>query len=102
MKDECNITDKFADHFVEKNKTNRDSLKHYKNYNIKKELSEEEMKKFINQLKIIYSKLDTLATKNLKLYLHELLSSITKLVNLFHGLLNPNYERSVRSESLKF
>ena len=87
-----NLADDFADHFMGKIETNRESLKDFENFeptmkkmpsfDVLKELSEDEIKKLIGQSQTKSSELDVLPTKVLKGFLNELLPSITRLVNL--------------------
>ena len=87
------LADHFADHFMDKISKIRDSLKGFKQFepqeregslgmNTFKDLTEDEIRKLISEMNTTSSELDILPTKVLKMYLHELLSSITSLVNL--------------------
>lgn len=90
--DENKLADKFADYFMDKIKKIRESLKDHENFkpsfksvpkfNTFRNLSEDEIKKLINQLQTKSCELDILPTKVLKLFLKELLPTITQLVNL--------------------
>ena len=92
VENESTLADKFADYFMEKIQKICDSLKNYENFkpSVKKvnsfetfdNLSENEIRKFINQLQTKSCELDILPTKILKTYRNELLPTITCLVNL--------------------
>jgi hypothetical protein len=92
VEDENTLADKFADHFMDKIKKIRESLKDFENYKplVKdvppfgsfESLSEDEIKMLISQLQTKSCELDILPTKVLKSFLNELLPMITQLVNL--------------------
>lgn len=89
---ENTLADQFADHFMNKIARIRDSLKTYENYKPARknvpsfecfvELTEDEIKKLINELQTKSCEIDVLPTKLLKQFLNELLPTITNLVNL--------------------
>ncbi|CAG2244082.1 unnamed protein product [Mytilus edulis] len=92
VENENELPDKFADFFMNKIKTIRDSLRDFDDYKPLfkdvplftsfKNLSEDEVKTIINKLQCKSCELDILPTKVLKSFLSELLPVITKLVNL--------------------
>ncbi|VDI82656.1 Hypothetical predicted protein [Mytilus galloprovincialis] len=92
VENENELPDKFADFFMNKIKTIRDSLRSFDDYKPLfkdvplftsfKNLSEDEVKTIINKLQCKSCELDILPTKVLKSFLSELLPVITKLVNL--------------------
>ena len=90
--DDTTLAEKFADHFMNKIQNIREFLKEFENhkpchkdtpiFDTFQELNTEDIKKLITQLQTKSCELDVLPTHILKLYLNELLSIITKLVNL--------------------
>ncbi|VDI03665.1 Hypothetical predicted protein [Mytilus galloprovincialis] len=92
VENENELPDKFADFFMNKKKTIRDSLRDFDDYKPLfkdvplftsfKNLSEDEVKTIINKLQCKSCELDILPLKVLKSFLSELLPVITKLVNL--------------------
>ncbi|CAG2214387.1 unnamed protein product [Mytilus edulis] len=92
VENENELPDKFADFFMNKIKTIRDSLRDFDDYKPLfkdvplftsfKNLSEDEVKTIINKLQCKSCELDILPTKVLKSFLSELLPVITKLVKL--------------------
>lgn len=107
------IADSFADHFMNKISKIRESLKTYPNYepsvknveNLPKfdELSEDDVKKIINNMQSKSCELDVLPTVVLKMFLTELLPLITKLVNLSlsQGIFPEKWKQAVVRPLLK-
>lgn len=113
IEDDNTLADKFADYFMNKIKKIRNSLKDHENYkpSVKdinqfrsfEELSQLEIKKLINQLQSKSCELDILPTKVLKLYLDELLPTITQLVNfsLTPGVFPTKWKQAIVRPLLK-
>ena len=107
------LAENFADSFLEKIKTIRDSLKQFPNYEPKMKrvesldhfdkFSEYEVKKLICEMSTKSSELDILPTHLLKSYLQDLLPAVTKLVNLSieQGIFPTKYKQAIIRPLLK-
>lgn len=92
VNDDNTLADEFADHFMAKIDKIRQSLEKFDNFIPKQKdvpcfdnfvkLTESEIKKLISEMQTKSSELDILPTHVLKLFLQELLPTITQLVNL--------------------
>ena len=86
------LAENFADHFLTKISNIRESLKSYKQFepcvrdvpriSQFNELNEDDVKSLISDLNTKSSKLDILPTHVLKTYIHGLLPTLTRLVNI--------------------